>query len=517
MNTFLLSIKNILAKPLSSLLSVLLFGFGVAMIVIILLTNTALKQEINKNAGKVDLVVGAKGSPLQIILATIFQIDFPTGNISLEDAHKLSKNRLIKETIPISMGDSFKGYRIVGTTKAYADHYQAQLASGKWFDREMTATLGAEIAQKLHLKVGDKIISEHGLAAGGDSHEEDPITIVGIMKPTGTVIDRLALIPLASVWHVHEHGDEEEHTKHVENGKDAHEETSHHEDEHHEEYDTHHGDEEEHKKENHHHEKEDEHEDKHLHEGEDKHEHEDKHHHEGHKDEHHDDHEATHEDEHDHEGEHHHEHHDHEAHGHHHEEENLIPLKKLGINVTEEQLEENEITAMLVKYRSPMAAVQLPRAINKTSNLQAASPAYETARLFNIISIGIDIVKIVAGLIMLLSAISVFIALINSLKERKYELAILRSMGASRIKVFSLILVEGVVLAALGCILGLFIAHITYLVISKSILGIQSNGALFVTDEWYIIAGAIIVGIFAAIIPAAMAYKSDISKILSKA
>ena len=119
---------------------------------------------------------------------------------------------------------------------------------------------------------------------------------------------------------------------------------------------------------------------------------------------------------------------------HHHEEgsdaHDMIALERLGIEVTKEQLENEDITALLVKYRSPMAAVQLPRIVNGTSNLQAASPPYETARLFNIIGVGVDVVNVLGLVIIILSATSVFIALINSLKERKYELAIMRSMGA---------------------------------------------------------------------------------------
>lgn len=415
MNLFSLSLKNVMAKPLSSLLSVLLFGFGVAIIVSILLTSTFLKKEISKNAQGIDLVVGAKGSPLQIILASIFHIDFPTGNISLEDANNLTRNRLIKSAIPLSLGDSYQGYRIVGTTSSYAELYQAGLAEGTWFGDEMTATVGASVAKNLAISIGDELESAHGLAEGGGGHEEHPFTVVGIMKSTGTVMDQLILVSIESVWEVH----------------------------------------------------------------------------------------ASHEEEHNHEE-------DSDLH-------DKVVLERLGIEVTKEQLANEDITTLLVKYRSPMAAVQLPRIVNGTSNLQAASPPYETARLFNIIGVGVDVVNVLGLVIIILSATSVFIALINSLKERKYELAIMRSMGASQAKIFLLILTEGIVLTLIGSLCGFGLAHVGFAFLVNSLEQIQTSGMFFVSDEYYVMLGSLVVGIFASIIPAFLAYKSDISETLSKA
>ncbi len=413
MNIFTLSFKNVIAKPLSSLLSLLLFGFGVSIIVSILLTSSFLKNEINKNASGIDLVVGAKGSPLQIILASIFHIDFPTGNISLKDAENLSKNRLVASAIPMALGDSFKGYRIVGTTLAYPELYEGKLSSGEWFGGEMTAVVGAAIASEHSIGLGDELASEHGLAEGGSGHDEHPFKVVGILEPSGSVLDQLILVSVESVWHVH--GYEEEH--------------------------------------------------------------------------------------------------DHEEVGDLHD---LVTIEKLGISVTKEQLEEQDITTLLVKYRSPMAAVQLPRIVNGTSNLQAASPPYETARLFNIIGVGVDVVNILGIVIIVLSAASVFIALINSLKERKYELAIMRSMGATRGKVFVMILVEGILLTLIGSLFGFALAHSGFIILGNSLKQLGGADLLFINEEWYVLAGSLIVGIFASIIPAFLAYRSDISETLAR-
>ena len=162
-------------------------------------------------------------------------------------------------------------------------------------------------------------------------------------------------------------------------------------------------------------------------------------------------------------------------------------------------------------------AVQLPRIVNGTSNLQAASPPYETARLFNIIGVGVEVVNILGLVIIILSATSVFIALINSLKERKYELAIMRSMGASRGKIFVLILTEGFVLTVIGSAFGFGLAHLGFGVLSSSVEQFQPDSLFFVNEEYYVMLGSFAVGIFASIIPAFLAYKSDISETLSKA
>lgn len=414
MNMITLSIKNVLNKPLSSLLSVILFGFGVTIITVILLTSSYLKNEISKNASGIDLVVGAKGSPLQIILCSIFHIDFPTGNISLADANQLAKNRLIAQAIPLSLGDSYKSYRIIGTTADYAELYQAKLAEGDWFGQDMQAVVGASAAKNEGIKPGDKLASAHGLSEGGSEHDEHPFQVVGVLEPTGTVIDQLILVSIESIWAVHQH------------------------------------------------------EESHEHEGEDE--------------------SKLHE---------------------------PIVLKKLGLTITREQLEEEEITSILIKYRSPMAAVQLPRIVNGTSNLQAASPPYETARLFTIIGVGVDVVNILGIVVIIISASSVFIALINSLKERKYELAIIRSMGAGRWKVFFLVLTEGLMLTILGSVLGFGLAHSGFFLLIQSMEKLTTDGVFFVDSEYLIMAASLVVGIFASIIPATLAYRADISKTLA--
>ncbi|MEQ9302764.1 MAG: ABC transporter permease, partial [Marinoscillum sp.] len=205
MNLTYLSYKSILAKPLSSFLSWLLLAFGVTIVVLILLISDQLKSEISKNAKGVDLVVGAKGSPLQLILANIFHVDFPTGNIDLKEAAQVSRSRYIDYAIPLSLGDSYRGLRIVGTTQAYPELYGANLKTGHWFGDHMEVVIGAQVARDLSLAIGDTFESQHGLSEEGEAHGAHPFEVVGILTSTNTVIDKLILTGIESIWEVHGH------------------------------------------------------------------------------------------------------------------------------------------------------------------------------------------------------------------------------------------------------------------------------------------------------------------------
>src|SRR5687768_11594422 len=120
------------SRPLNTALNIFLLSLGIAVITILLLFNNQLQQKISDNAKGIDLVVGAKGSPLQLILCNIFHVDFPTGNINLKEAERISKNRLVKKAIPMALGDSYNGYRIIGTNRLYAEQYKAELENGEW-------------------------------------------------------------------------------------------------------------------------------------------------------------------------------------------------------------------------------------------------------------------------------------------------------------------------------------------------------------------------------------------------
>ena len=172
MNLLTLSWKYLSFRPLSTGLNAILLAFGLAIITVLLLVQHQFEQKMTRDAAGIDLVVGAKGSPLQLILASVYHIDFPTGNIKMEEAQRISRNRLVKQVIPLAMGDNMQGFRIVGTNHDYLSLYEVSFAAGKAWEFPFEVTLGASAAQALGLKLGDSFTGSHGISVGSHDHDQ---------------------------------------------------------------------------------------------------------------------------------------------------------------------------------------------------------------------------------------------------------------------------------------------------------------------------------------------------------
>ncbi|MGQ0651726.1 MAG: ABC transporter permease [Betaproteobacteria bacterium] len=401
MNLATLSAGYLRARPLNTTLSLVLLALGVATVVALLLVVEQLAERMGRDAEGIDLVVGAKGSPMQLILSGIFHVDAPTGNIPLPAAQALAKHRLVKKAIPLALGDGWKGYRIVGAPHAYMEHYGAKPAAGRLYEKPMEAVLGAEVAARTGVAVGATFTGAHGVGGDGSEHGEHAYTVVGVLAKTGSVLDRLVLTAIESVWHVHEE-------------------------------------------------------------------------HQGPQDE----------------------------------------------QDRKAMQEDREVTVLLIQYASPLAAVMLPRQINAKSELQAASPAFETARLFSIVGVGVDALRAFGVVLILAAGLSVFVALYSALEERRYDLAIMRTLGASPGRLFGLLVVEGMVLAFLGALLGLAVGH---LLVWALAFWMEANkhhpvsAAAFRPEELWVLAIAVAVGLAAALLPAYRAYRTDVSRTLAEA
>lgn len=417
MNLLKLAWKNITHRPLNLVLSMVLFGLGVGLIILLLLLNSQMKNNFDRNLADIDMVIGAKGSPLQMILCSMYHIDNPTGNITVGEAKPfLNPNHpLIKTNVPLSLGDSYKSHRIVGTNHDILKLYDGKIESGVLWENDFEVTIGKSVAMDLGLKLGDKFQSSHGFDDADDmEHEHGSFKVVGILEPTGSVLDQLILCNLASIWETHDH----------EAGG-------------------------------------------------------------------HDDHEG----------------HDHSAHA------------VSNFNLLDHP--DKDITSILVQFKSRtnFQALNMPRNINENTDMQAASPAIEINRLYSMIGIGVDALRNLAIIIALVSAFSIFISLFTSLAERKYELALMRVMGASPGKLFFLIILEGMVLAFFGFLVGLIISHVGMEVLAsyaKSSYRYSFTGKTFLNAEWWILLASLAIGFVAAIIPAIQAYKTDIHNTLSK-
>ena len=428
MNIFKLSIKNIISKPLNSILSLALLILGIGIISLLLQLNSLIKTQMDNNLKGIDMVVGAKGSPLQLILSAVYHIDSPTGNISIEDAEEIKNNRMVGSSIDLLYGDNYKGYRIVGTEDKFLDLYNAKIKDGKKWNAPFEVVVGAKIYSKLNINLDDELISSHGLRETGEAHVNQPFKVVGLLEPSNSVVDQLIITSPQSIWDLH---------------------------------------------------------DEHDHDDED---------HEEHHDEDHEEHEHDHDDE-DHE-----EHHDedHEEHEHDHD--------------------DKEITAMLIKFKSPMNIIQFPRQINENTNLQAAVPSYEISRLFKLFGFGIETLTYLAYLIILVSGFSLFINLFNSMRERKYEMALIRTLGASRSQLSVMVIFESLILTISGFLLGLLVSRLGVMFVSSLMeesLNYSLSSLYILNEEFWLLGLSILIGLISSLIPAIQVYKMNISEILA--
>ena len=204
MNMLAIAWRYLLARPLAAGLNLLLLTLGLGSITFLLLVSTQLDRAFERDLAGIDVVVGAKGSPMQLILAGVFHIDVPPGNIPLAALQELEKDARIAKLIPISLGDTFRGFRIVGTTPAYTSHYGVALQQGAVWSASMQAVLGAQVAANTGLVVGSSFIGSHGLGMGGHAHGDNPYQVTGVLASCGCVLDRLILTATESVWTVHE-------------------------------------------------------------------------------------------------------------------------------------------------------------------------------------------------------------------------------------------------------------------------------------------------------------------------
>jgi putative ABC transport system permease protein len=334
MKTIFLSWRYLWSRPLAASLNLLLLALGLATITLVLLASQQITRAFERDLAGIDVVVGAKGSPMQLILSGVFHIDAPTGNVPLAAVRALEKNPQVAQVIPISLGDSFRGFRIVGTSLDYIQHYDAKLARGVLWAQPLQAVIGSQVARQTGLKVGDTFAGSHGLGGGGQSHGQLPYTVVGVLAASGSVLDRLVLTSTESVWKVHE--------------SDA------------------------------------------------------------------------------------------------------------ALDAQDQKIleDEREVTLALIQYKTPLAAVTFPRFVNTTTEMQAAAPALEITRLLGMIGVGTDVLKALAGVLLLTAGLSVFIALWSAVRERRADLALLRMLGAPPRKIVGLVLCEALWLALLAGVLG---------------------------------------------------------------
>jgi putative ABC transport system permease protein len=180
---------------------------------------------------------------------------------------------------------------------------------------------------------------------------------------------------------------------------------------------------------------------------------------------------------------------------------------------------DREVTMLLVQYASPLAAVSLPRRINAKTNMQAASPAYESARLFRMIGVGADVIRAFGGVVLATAALSLFIALYHALNERAYDIAVLRTLGARPAKIAVMLVLEALMLALLGGLLGLALAHVLVAVLAWWMTeqdSLHITGWVFSAKELWLLLPAVAAAGLAALLPGWRAAQVNISATLAR-
>jgi putative ABC transport system permease protein len=397
MNLAALAWRFLWARPLVASLNLLMLALGFGAMVFVTLVAEQLEHQAQRDLAGIDLVVGAKGSPLQLILAGVFHVDTPTGNIPLAAQSTLAGHPLVAQVVPLSLGDSLRGFRIVGTSPDYLALYGATLRSGRAWQVPLEAVLGAQVAAQTGLQDGQRFAGAHGLGRDGAVHDSRPYTVVGTLAPCGCVLDRLVLTSTESVWAVHEDDtalDDEDRAALV---------------------------------------------------------------------------------------------------------------------------AERELTLLLVRYRSPLAAVTLPRWVNAQEGLQAAAPALESARLFRNIGAGMDVLRGFGVLLLVVAGLSVFVALTHAVREREPDLAMLRMLGAPARRVGLLLVCEALWLTGLGVAAGLMLGHgLTHLLG----LVLQADRSLPLTGAWTspwhaaLVFGALALALLAVAWPVRRAMRLDVTTLL---
>lgn len=507
MNLWKIALRSVQHRRLASGLTALSIGLGVALVVGVMVIHAVVSQTFRRSGEGYDLIIGARGSRLELVLNTVYHIGKPVGTLPYSYYEEFESGRFagdVELAVPCCMGGNYQGFRVVGTTPDMFDELpfnrdeisydvdensseeekedarrrsQDKFADSKQLFAEgenfgwgdfYSAVVGATVARKTGLKVGDKFRPVHGFdAEQGEEHDE--FKVVGVLKPMGTANDRALFINIEGFWLIHEHGHYDESLDVVPGDEDAEAKPA---------------------------------------EGQaaaDEHDHAEADDDGGHHDE------ASHEDhgngDHDHEAAHSDGDHDHAGaeagEGHEHE-------------------HGRRVTAILVRTdpRRLKRAMDLPKIINQEGEAQAAMPAEEVTRLLEGIVGNIQAVLMVfAVMIVVVAGIGMMVSIYNSMSERRHEIAVMRALGARRTTVMLIILLESILLSLGGGILGLVLGHALIGLLAPTIMeqtGVVVHALQFQAAELILIPGLVFMASIVGYLPAVIAYRTEVADSLSE-
>ena len=413
-----LAYRSLRNRKLTTILTLLSLALSVSLWVGIEHIRSGARESFSNTISQTDLIVGARGGSLQLLLYTVFHMGSPTANVSYESYDKFKKHPAVSWTIPISLGDSHRGYRVVGTNEDFYRHYryrqdrQIEFHQGRAPSDVFELALGSEVAQKLAYKLGDRIVVTHGLtsATGIMDHEDKPFTVVAILKPTRTPLDRSLYVTLEGI-------------------------------------------------------------------------------------------EAMHID----------------------WKQGAPPLKGQAVpaeQIKKEEIEIGQITAFFLRTKARVQTLALQREINTFAEepLTAVIPGVALSELWNGISFGEQVLKVVALFVVVVGLVGMLMALYTSLNERRREIAILRAVGVGPLKIMFLLVAESGLLSLAGSLAGIGLVYSLVLLLQPLVE--QQFGLylpikpLSATEHLYVVA-VVLAGLVIGFIPAWKAYRNALSDGLS--
>ena len=409
------SLKN---RKLTSVLTLLSLALSVSLWVGIEHIRVGARESFSNTISQTDLIVGARGGSLQLLLYTVFHMGSPTANVSYESYEKIKNQPAVLWTIPISLGDSHRGYRVVGTNEDFYRQYRyrqdrrIEFEQGRAPADVFDVALGSEVAQRLGYRLGQRIVVTHGITSsqGILDHEDKPFTVVGILRPTRTPVDRSVYITLEGI-------------------------------------------------------------------------------------------EAMHID----------------------WKQGAPPLKGQEVpaeRIKKEEIKIEQITAFFLRSKARVQTLGLQRQINTFPEepLMAVIPGVALSELWNGISYGEQVLKVVALFVVIVGLVGMLMALYTSLNERRREIAILRAVGVGPLKIMFLLVVESGLLTLVGSLLGIGLVYILIVLLQPLVeqqFGLYLPVKTLTATEHLYVAGVVLAGLVVGLIPAWKAYRNALSDGLS--
>ena len=396
-------------RALVTVLTVIGIVLGTALIVTVLTLQRESESGFLRESGQFDLVVGAKGSPLQLVLSSIYHLDVPTGNIPYSRFETLAKDPRVVSGVPLGLGDNYHGYRIVGTDTNFFSLTDRRdptrllfnLTEGTIFENDFEAVIGAQVARQTGLKRGDSFVGTHGLMVipGSSEHRAFPYKVVGILAPTGGSSDQAIYVTLPSVWRIHE-----------------------------KEVDMH---------------------------------------------------------------------------------RQIASVAPIAPSSTKDL----EVTAVLLRIKTIGLRIGMSQEIQKHTESMAAIPVNEMLKLYQQVLKPMQrLLLAVAALVVIVSALSVTATLYQAAERRRRDLAVLRALGAHPREIFTLVVLEALLVTLLGLAIGWFLGHGGLFLVNPYLhdsLGIGISP--WSTDRIEAISLSLVAagGLLAGILPAVQAYRRE--------